>query len=77
MGYWPELQNETKAFFKLPEVTKACANYDESPMEYMISFMQFELRRMAIMVVGIPHKNHHSAQFAQQYLSQNSTNLSD
>ena len=74
MGYWPELQNETKAFFKLPEVTKACANYDESPMEYMISFMQFELRRMAIMVVGIPHKNHHSAQFAQQYLSQNSTN---
>lgn len=68
MGYFPALSQDDLETQSFPPFDKACVNYDKSPLAYMIPFIQFELRRMAIAIAGIPRDDHPSAIFAKKYL---------
>lgn len=51
-----------------PTVEEACRNFYITPVGFELENMRFELRRMAIALVGIPNKDHSSATFADKYL---------
>jgi hypothetical protein len=49
-------------------IEQACGNYDKCPIGHMVHSIRYELRRMAVALVGIPHENHPAAAFADRYL---------
>ena len=49
-------------------IPRACGNYDESPIAYMMDEIRYDLRRMAIALVGIPSPDHPSAKYARDVL---------
>jgi hypothetical protein len=51
-----------------PTIEQACGNYDKCPIGHMVNSIRYELRRMAVALVGIPHENHPAAAFADRYL---------
>ena len=68
MGYWPALSQDEIRAQSLPSFDDACGNYNKSPTGFMTPFIQFELRRMAVAIAGIPSDDHPSAAFAEEYL---------
>jgi hypothetical protein len=54
-----------------PTIEQACGNYDKCPIGHMVHSIRYELRRMAVALVGIPHENHPAATFAERYLWNN------
>jgi hypothetical protein len=53
---------------KMPTIKEACGTYHECPIGHMLPDIRYELRRMAVALVGIPHENHPAAAFARRYL---------
>jgi hypothetical protein len=53
---------------KMPTIKEACDTYHECPIGHMLPDIRYELRRMAVALVGIPHENHPAAAFAERYL---------
>jgi hypothetical protein len=51
-----------------PTIQQACGDYDKCPIGHMVPSIRYELRRMAVALVGIPHENHPAAAFADRYL---------
>lgn len=51
-----------------PSISAACEAYESTPLLYMYSDMVYELRRMAIALVGVPSHDHPSALWAEEYL---------
>jgi len=58
----------------IPTKQEACGNYDHCPIGHMLPIIRYELRRMAVALVGVPNPNHPSAAFAERYLWSNSNN---
>ena len=67
MGWFPESSRPTNGAV-VPELDSACTGYKYNPTGYMIREMKYDLRRMAIGLVGIPSPDHPSYQFAKRYL---------
>jgi hypothetical protein len=67
-GFFPSVQGKS---------AKRCDRRDKvrsSNYDHLLPAIQYELRRMAVALVGIPDKpNHPSIEFAAQYLQPNST----
>lgn len=69
MGYWPARDKDSSYFSPHPDATKkpleltsleiACGNYYKSPVGHMTPFIQYEMRRMAIAIVGVPDDESH------------------
>jgi hypothetical protein len=53
---------------EIPTIRQACGNYDKCPIGHMLPIIRYELRRMAIALVGVPDENHPAAAFAKRYL---------
>jgi hypothetical protein len=51
-----------------PTIEQACGNYYKCPIGHMAHSIRYELRRMAVALVGIPHENHPAEAFADRYL---------
>jgi hypothetical protein len=51
-----------------PTVGEACSGYKHIPIGWQIEHMRFELRRMAVALVGIPYPGHPAEQWAEEYL---------
>jgi hypothetical protein len=66
-GWFPP-RHESNSRFCNVTIRQACGNYDTVPIAYMYKEMQYDLRRMAIGLVGVPGSDHPSAQFAEKYL---------
>jgi hypothetical protein len=60
-----------------PTVQEACTHYNRISLGYKIPSMRYELRRMAIALVGIPDESHPSAKFAEAYLSSSNEQIPD
>jgi hypothetical protein len=67
-GWFP--RRKEKPNVVLPSKTVACAGYEQLPIAYVVDEMRYELRRMAIALVGVPqhNKEHPSHAFAERYL---------
>jgi hypothetical protein len=46
-------------------VQQACGNYDTQPLSYMYREIQYDLRKMAIGLMGVPQIDHPSASFVE------------
>jgi hypothetical protein len=57
------------------QVQKLCDGYGSNQLVYMYQEMQYDLRKMAIGLMGIPRPDHPSARFAEQYLWSNDMSL--
>ena len=70
--------NETtsKLHVKPPTKQEACGNFDRCSIGHMLPIIRFELRRMAVALVGVPHPKHPSATFAERYLWNDSNDSS-
>jgi hypothetical protein len=53
---------------RMPTIKEACGSVNECPAGHMLPDMRYELRRMAVALVGVPHENHPAAAFAERYL---------
>lgn len=51
-----------------PPKQKVCGGYYDVPIAHMLLFIRYELRRMAIALVGVPNSDHPSLKFATKYL---------
>jgi hypothetical protein len=49
-------------------IQEACGDYTTQPLAYMYKEMQYDLRKMAIGLMGVPRPDHPSARFAEHYL---------
>lgn len=67
-GTFPSMTEEEALKEKLPTLDQACADYRSVPIGYRWKDMQYEMRRMAIAMVGIPNPDHPSAAWAEKYL---------
>jgi hypothetical protein len=54
--------------FQMPTIKEACGRYALCPIGRMLPDIRYELRRMAVALVGVPHENHPAAAFADRYL---------
>jgi len=75
MGYFPSWNEmQKKDMFQgmaMPLSQEACSTHEKSPIGYMALFMQYDLRRMAIAIAGIPqneNESHPSSTFAEAFL---------
>jgi hypothetical protein len=53
----------------IPTVQQACSTYKTVPIGHMFSTMQWELRRMAVALVGIPSDDHPAKAWAERHLN--------
>jgi hypothetical protein len=55
---------------RLSEVSldRACGEYETVPIAYLYREMMYDLRRMAVALVGVPDPHHPSADFAREFL---------
>jgi len=67
MGYFPAHQSRLSKK-NGPSLEQACEDYNKSPIGYMIPYVQHDLRRMAVALVGVPTKDHPAATFAAKYM---------
>jgi hypothetical protein len=71
MGYFPahtsRLQRDENNT-AVPSLDRACKDYDNTPIGYMIPYVRHELRRMAVALVGIPYEGHPAAAFAKEHM---------
>jgi hypothetical protein len=70
MGWFPRTLPQTApADRKTPGIDLACSDYNTLPIGYLLHEMRFEMRRMAIALVGIPpYQGHPAQQWAEQNL---------
>jgi len=54
--------------FLPPTRQKLCGGYHDVPIAHMLHIIRYELRRMAIALVGVPNADHPSAEFAEKNL---------
>jgi hypothetical protein len=74
MGWFPATHHSLPAAERTnPTIAEACSDYKSIPIAHRISDMQFELRRMAVALVGIPESGHPAEEFAEQFLWSRST----
>ena len=48
---------------EMPPLNETCLPFSHAPVHYLMEDIRYELRRMAIALVGIPYPNHPAAQF--------------
>lgn len=68
MGIFPRLQPGDPDLDDQPSIDLVCSGHVTVPMGYRYNDMMFELRRMAIAMVGIPSLDHPSALWSQENL---------
>ena len=72
MGFWrsDDVMNHIPygTLFPPPPKQKVCGGYYDVPIAHMLPFIRYELRRMAIALVGVPNADHPSAIFANKHL---------
>jgi hypothetical protein len=68
-GWYPPRSVETPSPYPMVSLEQSCHSLDSTQISHMYQEMQFDFRRMAIGLVGVPSKDHPSANFAKQYLS--------
>lgn len=68
MGYFGRLGNDDPENEEKPEPPQACSEYKKVPIGYQWRDMLFELRRMAIAMVGIPSPDHPAGPWAEENL---------
>jgi len=67
MGWLPSRPAKQKS--SIPVSTDIlCNNYSSPKLSYMYKEMQYDLRKMAVGLMGIPHPEHPSAVFAERFL---------
>jgi hypothetical protein len=67
-GWFPPRTQKPNSRFSMVTIKQACGTYATIPMARMIKEMQYDFRRMAIGLVGVPRPDHPSAKFAEKYL---------
>lgn len=70
-GWYPPRLPSTENPYAMVSVSQGCSSYYFSQTSRMAREIQYDFRRMAIGLVGVPHTDHPSAAFAQTYLSNN------
>ena len=50
-------------------IQEACGNYSTQPLSYMYKEIQYDLRKMAVGLMGVPQSDHPSAPFAEHLWS--------
>ncbi|GAX18299.1 hypothetical protein FisN_23Hh192 [Fistulifera solaris] len=68
MGKFPRLPEGDPEWDEQPSAADACRDYKQVPVGYRWKDMVFEMRRMAIAMVGIPSPDHPSAAWAEEHL---------
>jgi hypothetical protein len=72
MGVFPNgashLASDHGANIAIPTKQQACSSYKKCPTGHMLPIIRYELRGMAIALVGIPDANHPATAFAERYL---------
>jgi hypothetical protein len=76
-GWYPPRSQTSPSRYPQVSVDEGCSPYRTTHISLMYQEMQFDFRRMAIGLVGIPGDNHPSAAFAKQYLSVGSSNYEE
>jgi hypothetical protein len=61
-------ESTTSNMVPVPTIEEACGNFHTCPFGHMLPDLRYELRRMAVALVGVPHENHPAAAFAERYL---------
>lgn len=67
-GKFPRLNDGDPEWKEQPTSEEACRDYKQIPIGYRWKDMVFEMRRMAIAMVGIPSPDHPSAAWAEEHL---------
>jgi hypothetical protein len=65
-GVFPPSPRKSR-FYDVP-IQQACGSYFTAPVSLMYREMQYDFRRMAIGLLGVPGPKHPSAKFAEKYL---------
>lgn len=74
-GYFPGVVHSIPVINRTrPKVEEACTNFNQIALGYKLASIQYELRRMAIALVGLPSSNHPSAQFLHEMEHEGSNN---
>jgi hypothetical protein len=69
-GYFPGVHHSVSLLNRSqPTVAESCTNFDRISLGYKIPSIRYELRRMAVSLVGVPHIDHPSAKFALEHFS--------
>jgi hypothetical protein len=68
MGYYSPRTVESAQRLNEVSVDRACGEYETTPIAYLYREMRYDLRRMAIALVGVPDPHHPSAAFAREFL---------
>ena len=68
MGTFPGLPKNQSNGIPLSMSRQMCAKYFMPPLTYMHKEIQFDLRKMAIGLLGIPQNDHPSAEFTERSL---------
>jgi hypothetical protein len=76
-GWYPPRSRTTPSRYPQVSIDQGCSPYRTTHISLMYQEMQFDFRRMAIGLVGIPNENHPSAAFANEYLSVSSSKEDD
>lgn len=55
---------------KLPSPKEVCSTYNKVPISYLVNEIRWDLRRMAVALVGIPYPDHPAAQWMMEQQQQ-------
>ena len=65
----PTAMSNSSQYCPFPSGTRRRLNpANQLPLKFMNPLMNLDLRRMAVALVGVPHKNHPSAEFEKKFL---------
>jgi hypothetical protein len=67
MGWFPSRPTNQPSMFPVT-CAMLCNNYSSPYISHMYKEMQYDFRKMAIGLLGVPHPDHPSALFAEQHL---------
>ncbi|CAB9512219.1 expressed unknown protein [Seminavis robusta] len=69
LGHFPVSDDATDRA-SLPSINRVCSTFNKVPIGYLLDQIQFDMRRMALSVVGIPPSsaNHPATAWASKYL---------
>jgi hypothetical protein len=68
MGMYPRLSETERLTQEAPSLKQACGRYESGAIGYRWNDIRYDMRRMAIAMVGIPSPDHPSAGWAEEHL---------